>query len=90
VHWLEAFCRVGLCIRLPNAGAPGPCRYDAETLRRVHVALDDGRMLDAPMDISERILAGLCDDDIRELERRMGVTIRQVQLQMVATGTTPA
>jgi Fur family peroxide stress response transcriptional regulator len=81
---LDAFCRVGLCIRLPSATASGPCRFDAETERRVHVALDDGRVLDAPMDVSNRILAGLADEDIRELERRMGVSITRVQLQMVA------
>jgi hypothetical protein len=36
------------------------------------------------MDVSNRILAGLADEDIRELERRMGVSITRVQLQMVA------
>jgi hypothetical protein len=36
------------------------------------------------MDLSDRILAGLADADLRELERRMGVSISQVHLQMVA------
>ena len=81
---LDAFCRVGLCIRLPNATGVGPCRFDAETCRRVHVALDDGRVLDAPEDVSNRILDAISDEDLRELERRLGVRIGQVQLQLVA------
>ncbi len=81
---LEAFCRVGLCIRLPNAGGVGPCRFDAETGRRVHVALDDGRILDAPDDLSERILGAISPEDLRELERRLGVDINDVQLQVLA------
>lgn len=84
---LDAFCRVGLCIRLPNMNGTGPCRFDAETARRVHVALDDGRVIDAPLDISNRILDAVSGDDLRDLEARLGVRIRQVQLQIVADST---
>lgn len=81
---LEAFCRVGLCIRLPSVSGAGPCRFDAETERRVHVAFEDGGVLDAPIDLSDRILGSISADDLQELESRLGVSIRQVQLQIVA------
>ena len=88
---LEAFCRVGLCLRLPSASGSGPCRFDAETAARVHVSLDDGRVLDAPMDISERMLASLSREDIRELEGRLGVRVGQVRVQLLArSGGEPA
>lgn len=81
---LDAFCRVGLCVRLPSVNGTGPCRFDAETERRVHVAFEDGRVVDAPMDISDRLLDSISHHDLRDLERRLGVTINQVQLQIVA------
>jgi len=82
---LDAFCRVGLCIRLPSANGAGPCRFDAETSPRVHVAMDDGRLLDAPQDISDRILGALSEADLADLESRLGVRIRRVQLQVMAS-----
>jgi Fe2+ or Zn2+ uptake regulation protein len=81
---LDAFCKAGLCLRLPSANGSGPCRFDAETTARVHVALDDGRVLDAPIDISERMLASLSQADVRDLESRLGIRVAKIQVQLLA------
>jgi Fur family peroxide stress response transcriptional regulator len=81
---LEALCEAGLCRKVSSSVSVGPCRYDADITDHVHVAASDGRVLDIPNDISDRLLAGVPRSLIDELERRLGVSIESVNLQLVA------
>ena len=79
---LEAFTEVGLARRLANTA--GASRYDADIRDHVHVALADGRLIDVPQDLSERLLAGLPESVLHDLERRLGVRVGGVSIQVVA------
>jgi Fur family peroxide stress response transcriptional regulator len=79
---LEALVACGLGRRLSSGG--GPCHYDADMDPHVHVSLADGRLIDVPQDLSERLLAGLNQDLVREIERRMGVSVRGVGVSLSA------
>ena len=81
---LEAFLACGLGRKLPAADGSGPCRYDADTAPHVHLATDDGRVLDVPPDLSERLLACVSPELIGEIESRMGVRVRRLNVQVVA------
>lgn len=78
---LEAFTVVGLARRL--ASPVGACRYDADTRDHVHVALGDGRLIDLPEDLSQRLLADVPKAVLEELERRLGVRVAGVSIQVV-------
>jgi Fe2+ or Zn2+ uptake regulation protein len=82
---LEAFMGCGLVRRIPCPSGSGACRFDADTTDHVHMATQDGKLLDVPEDLSERLLANLPPELLAELERRMGVRVRGVSLQ-VAVG----
>lgn len=56
---LETLTGCGLARRLPSRTAGGPCRYDADLRPHVHLALPDGRVVDAPDGVSEAILTAL-------------------------------
>jgi Fur family peroxide stress response transcriptional regulator len=56
---LETLTGCGLARRLPSRTAGGPCRYDADVRPHVHLTLPDGRVIDAPVGVSEAILAAL-------------------------------
>lgn len=79
---LDALTAVGLVRKLP--GSSGACRYDADTSPHVHVSMGDGRMMDAPADLSDKLLAGLSSEAIRELEERLGVDVSRVSVQVIA------
>jgi Fur family transcriptional regulator, iron response regulator len=88
---LEAFTACGLVRRIPCPSGSGACRFDADTSDHVHLATDDGKLRDVPADLSERLLATIPADVLQDLERRMGVRIRGVSMQVVAADTkTPA
>ncbi len=75
---LDALSEVGLVRKVPTPA--GPCRYDAETTPHVHISLPDGRLVDAPEEVSARVLAALPQDVLDELAAAHGVTITCVQL----------
>lgn len=79
---LEAFCRHGLCRKL--ATADGGARYDADLSEHLHLVTRDGHLRDVPMDLGSRMLESLPRPLLAELERRMGVAIRQVRLEFIA------
>lgn len=81
---LEALTRVGLASRIPSTAGGGACRYDACTGPHVHVVTENGRVLDVPHDLSQRLLGQLPQAILREMERRMGVTISRVSVQVEA------
>jgi len=83
---LDALTACGLVRRLPCPS--GACRFDAATHDHVHLSTSDGRIVDAPEDLSDRLLSGIPAEVIAELEQRMGVRVRGLALQVV-TGTAP-
>jgi Fur family transcriptional regulator, peroxide stress response regulator len=81
---LEAFTECGLVRRIPCPTGSGACHYDADTSEHVHLAMQDGQLVDVPTDLSRELLNHLPAPVLAELERRMGVRIRGVSVQIVA------
>lgn len=79
---LEAFTDKGLCRRLPAANGSGACRFDADLSHHAHIVLDDGRVLDVPSDLSERIARDIPRSTLDEIERRLGVEITGTNLHL--------
>lgn len=79
---LDAFAECGLIRRLPSHRASGACRYDADASNHVHAATPDGRVLDVPHDLSNRLMAGVPAALIAELEARLGVRVVAVNLEV--------
>jgi Fe2+ or Zn2+ uptake regulation protein len=83
---LEAFIQTGITRRLPGMEG-GPCRYDADTTQHVHAVTRDGAVRDVPADLSDRLLAGLSPEVLREIEARMGMSVARLNVQIeVAPG----
>jgi Fe2+ or Zn2+ uptake regulation protein len=78
---LDALTACGLVRRLPCPS--GACRFDAEMHDHVHLSTSDGRIIDAPEDLSGRLLGAIAPEVIAELEQRMGVRVRGLSLQVV-------
>lgn len=76
---LEALTEAGLCRRLPTP--TGPCRFDADLRDHAHAVMGDGRVLDLPSDLSGRLAAD--PDWIRDVERRLGVKVKGVSIQVM-------
>jgi len=84
---LEALCKAGLARQLPTTN--GCCRYDADTSDHLHVRLSDtSEIRDVPADLGERLMANLPKDVLAEIERRMGVRINAVTVQLQGTDST--
>src|SRR5262245_15414958 len=79
---LEALTAAGLARRLPCQG--GAYRYDADVRDHVHLSLADGRLLDLPQDLSGRMLGGVPEGALEELERRLGVSVAGLSIQVIA------
>jgi Fe2+ or Zn2+ uptake regulation protein len=79
---LEALCDSGLCRRLPSAA--GVCRFDADVSEHVHVALPDGRVLDAPPAVSRRLLEAIPGALCEEIARGTGARVGGLVVQLVA------
>lgn len=77
---LDVFTAVGLCRRIPGASGGHASRFDADVHPHAHVTLSDGRVLDVPADLSERLVGAMPSKVVRELEDRMGVSIRGMTL----------
>lgn len=77
---LEAFTERGLCRRLPAAS--GASRFDADLAHHTHIVLDDGRILDVPHDLGERITSEIPQSVLDEIETRLGVRIDRINLQL--------
>lgn len=82
---LDAFVQVGLARQVPTHG---PARYDADTSPHAHLSTPQGDVVDVPEDISERLLGAIPSDVVHELERRLGVKVSRVLLQVVTQPAT--
>lgn len=86
---LEAFIEAGLVRRIPCAVGSGACRFDADTTHHVHLATSDGRVHDVPEDLSRRLLSGIPQEIVADLERRLGVRIDGMSVQLLASRPEP-
>jgi Fur family peroxide stress response transcriptional regulator len=80
---LEVFTRRGLCRRLVGPPGAAACRYDAELEEHCHLALPDGRLVDLPKDISDRLIRPVSSSLIGELEQRLGIKVGRVAVQVI-------
>ncbi len=79
---LEAFVDCHLATRIPSSCSGGACRYDANTGSHIHLVLDDGRILDAPTDLSQRILESVPQSVLNELSERTGVEVSGFKIEL--------
>lgn len=81
---LDAFSDSGLCRRMAAVGASGPCRFDVHTHDHAHVLTHDGRVMDLPRELSQRLLEAIPRDIVSEVERATGVQVERLNLQFIA------
>ena len=79
---LEALTACGLARRLPSHSGNGPCRYDADVSQHIHISTADGRVLDVPEDLAARLPDPVPVEVRAELERRLGVRITRVHVEL--------
>jgi len=86
---LDALCAAELAMKLPPADANEPSRFDADVSSHAHVALPDGRVIDVPTDLQERLIDGLSEELARELGDRLGLRIDRLSVQFSAHASEP-
>lgn len=79
---LDTLVDCGLANRLSATTSGGACRYDANTGEHVHMVLDDGRILDVPQDLSERLIQSVPSDLLNELSERLGVNCSGIKIEL--------
>lgn len=81
---LDAFVSCTLARRIPSPNSGGACRYDANIGEHVHLLLQDGRVMDVPMDLSKQILDAIPQSVLDELKARTGVDLFDINIELVA------
>ena len=79
---LDAFTDRGLCRRIPSPNGSGPSRFDADLEHHAHIMLEDGRVIDLPRDLGQKIDKEIPAKILAEIETRLGVKIDRVNLQL--------
>lgn len=88
---LEAFTDSGLCRRLSSVEASGPCRFDVHTHDHAHVLTSDGRVMDLPRELSQRLMESIPRDIVAEIERSTSLQVDRISMQFIAhSGVSPA
>jgi len=82
---LDTLIECGLANRIPASSSGGACRYDANTGEHVHMVLEDGRILDVPEDLSQRLIDAVPADLLEELSDRLGVTCSGIKIELSGT-----
>ena len=77
---LEVLASSGLCRRLPSA--TGASRYDADVSEHAHLVTADGKVVDVPMDLSDQLHSAIEPTLIREIEKRLGVKIEGMSIEL--------
>lgn len=78
---LEAFCRSGLCRKLPVSG--GGARFDADLRDHPHVVTGDGRIMDVPEDLGARLAEAIPTELLQEIGDRVGAPVRRVRVELL-------
>lgn len=86
---LDALARCGLLRKIPSQAGGGACRFDADLSGHVHVVHPEGSVRDVESDLGDRLLAGLDKDAIAAIERRMGVKVVGVTVQLITAAVQP-
>jgi Fe2+ or Zn2+ uptake regulation protein len=81
---LDAFLACGLARRI--ACQAGPARFDADMSEHAHICTTDGRLVDLPHDLNSRLLDQIPPSLMAEVERRLGVRVAGVSVQVIASG----
>lgn len=83
---LEVLCSAGLCRRLPTSPPRTGCRYDADTTDHLHVRIKEtGEIRDVPPALGARLIDEIPRDVLAEIERRLGLRIDGISVQLVAS-----
>ena len=85
---LEALCAASLCRKLPPTTSDGGARYDADLHEHLHLATDDGRVLDVPDDLGVKLIESIPRTLLDAVETRMGGRIKSVRISL--NGEIPA
>lgn len=86
---LEALCGAGLARKLPTDH--GTSRYDSDTSDHVHILYrEDDAIRDVPQDLCREAMAELRASVVADIERRMGVQVDGVTVQLLAHRAAPA
>ena len=83
---LEALASAGLCRKLPSVCGASP--YDADVSEHAHLVTVDGQVMDVPMDLSEKLMGSIDPAILREVEKRLGVKVDGLSLEL--RGAAPA
>ena len=87
---LEALTQAGLCRRISCADGRGPCRFDADVTGHAHAVTLDGRVVDLPRDLSDRLMAGVPEALLTEIGLRLGMRADEVSIQVTVRDLDPA
>ena len=79
---LEALAGAGLCIRMLTSG--GKARYDADVSDHAHVITVDGRVMDVPHELSDRLLNSINPALLAEVEQCLGIRLSGLSLELKA------
>ena len=82
---LETLTAAGLVRRMPTTS--GICRFDADTSDHLHVRVGESEIRDVPPELSKRLVAGIPPEALRAIETHMGVSIENINIQLVAKNT---
>ena len=82
---LAALCEAGLCRRISCSEGTRGCRFDADTTNHAHLVTPDGRVIDLPKDLSDRVLAELPSDLLDEITNRTGFRVGGLTVQVSTT-----
>ncbi|MCC7205281.1 MAG: transcriptional repressor [Phycisphaeraceae bacterium] len=85
---LEAFCEVGLAMRIASTSngkrGTGSARYDATVDNHLHLRCQQtGAVIDVPDELSQRLLDRIPSELLAELEAKLGFKVEQVQIEFV-------
>lgn len=80
---LDAFVECKIATRIPSTISGGACRYDPNTHEHVHLVLENGQMMDVPMDLSQQILQAIPAQTLQEISQRTGVELSGIKVELL-------
>ncbi|MFK7760438.1 MAG: Fur family transcriptional regulator [Phycisphaerales bacterium] len=78
---LELLVDQGLARRISNrCPGSGASRYDADQANHLHLVLDDGRVLDAPLDLGKQLTDAIPEGLMAKLAEHAGVSALKIEI----------